>query len=124
MTWDCCICTVAQKCSQGAPRTIGEKPSSNPGPGYYNHKSTFEAMDDGTGGDSNFYLKLHQASSRQTSSFASTSQRVPVNKKVDPNEPGPGTYNIPRDGLKIKKTRPKTQCFDTTANRFQDVSVS
>jgi hypothetical protein len=107
---------------QGAARTVGEKPSTNPGPGHYNHRSSFESMDDAGQADSNFYLKLNQANARQLSSFASTSQRAELTKKIDPNEPGPGTYNIPRDGLQIRKTRPKTQCFDSTSNRFQDVS--
>lgn len=35
---------------------------------------------------------------------------------------GPGSYNIPRNGVEIKKKDSKLQCFDSTVNRFQDVS--
>jgi hypothetical protein len=45
-----------------------------------------------------------------------------MGRKMDPNEPGPGSYNIPRNGVEVKKKDSKLQCFDSTVDRFQNVS--
>lgn len=108
---------------KGTERRVGERPSSNPGPGYYNHRSSFESMGDDAQDDGNFYMKMAQAHKKSLSSFVSTSQRVPIEGKVDPHEPGPMSYNIPRTGVAIKKKDVRIQCFDSTVTRFNDVST-
>ena len=65
---------------------------------------------------------MAQAHKKSLSSFVSTTQRVPIEGKVDPREPGPMSYHIPRTGVQIKKKDVRIQCFDSTVTRFTDVS--
>lgn len=111
---------VISNFAKGSERIVGQRPSSNPGPGYYNHKSSFESLEGED--DGNFYMKMAQAHKKSLSSFVSTTQRVPIEGKVDPHEPGPMSYHIPRNGVEIKKKDVRIQCFDSTVTRFQDVS--
>lgn len=106
---------------KGAPRMVGEKAPENPGPGHYNFRPSFEPMDDGSASNGNFYMKLSNVNKRQMSSFESTTQRSSlIGRKIDPNEPGPQTYNVPRNGVEVKKRDVKIQCFDSTVDRFRD----
>lgn len=114
---------VMSNFAKGTVRTVGQRPSSNPGPGYYNHKSSFESLEGETQDDGNFYMKMAQAHKKSMSSFVSTTQRVPIEGKVDATEPGPMSYNIPRNGVEIKKKDVRIQCFDSTVNRFTDVRM-
>ena len=109
--------------AKGTERIVGERPSSNPGPGYYNYKSSFESLEVDAEDDGNFYMKMAQAQKKSLSSFVSTTQRVPIEGKVDPHEPGPMTYNVPRNGVEVKKKDVKIQCFDSTVTRFTDVRI-
>lgn len=106
--------------AKGSERIVGQRPSSNPGPGYYNYKSSFESLEDDAEDDGNFYMKMAQAHKKRLSSFVSTTQRIPIEGKVDPHEPGPASYNIPRTGVEIKKKDVRIQCFDSTVTRFTD----
>lgn len=111
---------VVTNFSKGTERVVGQRPSSNPGPGYYNFKSSFESLEDQLEDDGNFYMKMAQAHKKQLSSFVSTTNRVPIEGKVDPLEPGPQSYNVPRTGVEIKKKDVRIQCFDSTVTRFVD----
>lgn len=106
--------------AKGTNRLTGQRPVSNPGPGYYNYKSSFESLEDDADDDGNFYLKMAQAQKKPLSSFVSTSRRSCIEGKIDPTEPGPMSYDVPRTGIQIKKKNPKNQCFDSSAKRFAD----
>ena len=81
-----------------------------------NNEKTYES-------ESNFVMQLNAARNKKaTSSFSSNTARSSIiPKKIDPDEPGPGSYNVPRNGVDIKTKDVTVQCFATSEQRFRDV---
>lgn len=111
---------------KGSERVLQtSKSNSNVGPGYYNIMGTFDLMNNEKTyeSESNFVMQLNAARNKKaTSSFSSNTARSSIiPKKIDPDEPGPGSYNVPRNGVDIKTKDVTVQCFATTEQRFRDV---
>lgn len=101
---------------------------TNPGPGYYNHQSSFEDFANIAGSaspeKSDYYVKLNNSMKRHPlSSFESKSKREFINEQVVASLPGPGNYSLPKskiDQIQESKVPKHLQCFSSSDMRFKD----
>lgn len=101
---------------------------TNPGPGYYNHSSSFEDFDNIAGNQNpsaknDYYVKLNNSMKRHAlSSFESKTKREFINERLAASLPGPGKYSLPKDitAAHSDKTPQHLQCFATSDVRFKN----
>ncbi len=99
---------------------------TNPGPGYYNHASSFEdfAGINGEGNAKNdYYVKLNNSMKRHAlSSFESKTKREFIDEKAMANLPGPGKYSLPGTNIaqNTEKKPQHLQCFSSSDIRFKE----
>jgi hypothetical protein len=101
---------------------------TNPGPGYYNHQSSFEDFDNIAGNQApsaktDYYVKLNNSMKRHAlSSFESKTKREFINETLAASLPGPGKYSVPTEikAAHADKTPQHLQCFATSDVRFKD----
>jgi len=112
-------------------RYLAKVANAAPGPGYYNYRSSFDAMTDpgsgGGGGDaSDFVLHLNASRKKLSASFASgTDRNSMLRDALKPKEglPGPGSYLLPSSLSAAMGSKPEQlQCFASSGERFFEPS--
>ena len=96
--------------------------AETPGPGYYNHRSSFDMMMASSQNDGDFVMQLNNSKKLQSACFESKTLRDSFIKdaydRID--DPGPGAYFIP-PAIQAPAPKPvNQQCFDSTEKRFKD----
>lgn len=105
-------------------RTKDKHDAETPGPGYYNHRSSFDMMDPSRSNDTDFVVQLGNTRKQQSSVFESKTLRDSFIKdaynRID--EPGPGSYHIP-PSIQAPAAKPvNQQCFTSAEKRFKDIT--